>query len=111
MEGAVPADHLSIIVTTSPIRSHPDTQVIDDSINSILKQKTLKDIHIYIVCDGAKVNEENKYKSGIITQDRMDNYIEYKKILHEKYGDKGKFTIIERENRHGFAENIKYVME
>lgn len=47
--------HLSIIVTTSPIRSHPDTQVIDDSIDSILKQPSLKDIHIYIVCDGAKV--------------------------------------------------------
>lgn len=48
--------HLSIIITTSPIHSHPDTQLIDDSINSILIQPTLEKVHIYIVCDGAKVN-------------------------------------------------------
>lgn len=51
----VPADHLSIVITTSPIRSHPNTQVIDDSIDSILKQPTLALTPIYIVCDGAKV--------------------------------------------------------
>lgn len=71
MQQSVAAEHLSIIVTTSPIRSHPDTQVIDDSIDSILAQKCLENVHIYIVCDGAKVTEENKYKSGMITQDRM----------------------------------------
>ena len=65
------SEDLSIIVTTSPIRSQPDTQVIDDSINSILNQPSLKLVHIYIVCDGAKVTEENKYKSGMITADRM----------------------------------------
>lgn len=43
---------------------------------------------MYIVCDGAKVSEENKYKSGIITQDRMDNYNEYKLRLHAKYNNK-----------------------
>lgn len=111
MHHTVPQEHLSIIITTSPIRSQPDTQVIDDSINSILAQKSLDNIHIYIICDGAKITEQNKYKSGIITQDRMDNYVEYKKRLHLKYNNKQKYTIIQREYRHGFAENIKYVME
>lgn len=104
MHKSVPSEHLSIIITTSPIRSHPDTQVIDDSINSILMQKSLDDVHVYIVCDGAKVHEEdNKYKSGVITQDRMDNYREYIARLHVKYNNPHKYTIIERECRHGFA--------
>lgn len=57
MSTVVSPDELSIIVTTSPIRSHPDTQVIDDSIDSILRQPSLKLVHIFIICDGAKVTE------------------------------------------------------
>ncbi len=63
-------EHLSIILTTSPIKSNPNTYVIDCSIDSILSQPSLKDIHVYIICDGAKISplDENKYKSGIISQ-------------------------------------------
>ena len=64
----VKSEDLSIIVTTSPIRCHPNTKIIDDSIASINLQPSLKDVHIYIVCDGAKVREENLYKSGIVTE-------------------------------------------
>ncbi len=41
----------------------------------------------------------------------MDNYEEYKKRIKLKYGHLGNFAIIERENRCGFAENIKHIME
>lgn len=67
---AVNPEHLSIILTTSPIKSHPNTYIIDCSLESILTQPSLKDVHIYIICDGAKISphDENKYKSGIISQ-------------------------------------------
>jgi hypothetical protein len=85
------------VITTSPIKSHPSTQVIDNSIESILKQPSLKDVHIYIICDGAKVKKNNEYKSGIVTMETMKNYNAYKETLRQKYSDVKKYTIIERE--------------
>lgn len=51
-----PSD-LIIIMTTSPIRSNPTTEVIDMAIDSIFKEPSLDLISIYIICDGVKVTE------------------------------------------------------
>ena len=59
-----------------------------------------------------KIYHENKYKSGAITEEFLVRYNEYKKKLHETYGKHPeKYTIIERENHRGFADNIRHVME
>ena len=52
----VPSQNLSIVFTTSPIKSHPETAIIDLSLSGILSQPSLKDVHIFIICDGAKIS-------------------------------------------------------
>lgn len=52
----IPKEHLSIILTTSAIKSHPSTVIIDRAIQSILNQPSLANIHVYIICDGAKIS-------------------------------------------------------
>lgn len=52
----IPQEHLSIILTTSPIKSHPSTVILDGAIKSILSQPSLANIHVYIICDGAKIS-------------------------------------------------------
>lgn len=52
----IPQENLSIILTTSPIKSHPSTVILDGAIKSILSQPSLANIHVYIICDGAKIS-------------------------------------------------------
>lgn len=52
----ISADHLAIIITTSPIQSHPNTDIFDQSIESINKFESLSQVPIYIMCDGAKIS-------------------------------------------------------
>lgn len=56
-DNKVNSSDLIIIMTTSPIRSNPTTEVIDMAIDSIFKEPSLDLISIYIICDGVKVTE------------------------------------------------------
>jgi len=90
---------LSIVITTSPIQSHPSTDVIDQVINSFdllqldcssndtsnNNNNVLKKIQVLIVCDGYKVNQNHAYKSGKITQQKSVDYELYVERLKHKY--------------------------
>jgi hypothetical protein len=54
-EEAVDAQEMAVIITTSPIRSNPATEVIDMALESIEKEPTLRNVIIYIICDGVKL--------------------------------------------------------
>lgn len=55
LENKLSALDLAIIITTSPIRSNPSTEVIDQAISTILKEPSLDNTTIFVICDGAKV--------------------------------------------------------
>lgn len=86
-DNIVSSKDLVIIITTSPIQSNPSTQVIDRAIASIKMQPSLKDIEIYIICDGVKNSPENisKFKSGVVSSESLAKYEEYKNNLKVKY--------------------------
>ena len=65
-------ESIAAIITTSPIRSHPSTDIINETVNSIRKQ--LPSSEIIIMVDG--IREEQAYLSN--------QYNEYKQRLLNK---------------------------
>lgn len=64
----VPADEfVTAIVTTSPIESHPDTKIVEETIESIRAQ--LPNAEIIIVADGVRPEQEH-------LRDRYDEYLQ-----------------------------------
>lgn len=56
---SVSPDLLSVIITTSPIPSHPSTEIMDKCLSSLFEQPTLVTVPIFIVCDGVQVSPKN----------------------------------------------------
>lgn len=102
------SDFLTIIITTSLIKSHPSTYVIDQVIESFNFIDGLNDCKKIIICDGYQIIPNNKYKSGKITQDVATNYDLYIESITDKYHNS---EIIKRDKRCGFAKNVKYALD
>ena len=102
------SEFLTIIITTSPIKSHPSTYVLDQVIESFNLIDELNDCKKLIICDGYQIISNNKYKSGKISQDVATNYEIYIESIIDKYDNS---EVIKRESRYGFAENVKYALE
>ncbi len=97
---------LSIVITTSPIRSHPSTQMID----KVLASLHIKDAwQVIIVCDGYRVSEKHELKRGVITPIQVLNYLQY--IDNLKTNSPKNYTVLVRERRYGFAKNVRYGLE
>ena len=63
---------LSVLVSSSPIPSHPSTRIVSETIHSI--RWHFKDAPIYLMCDGVRPEQEHrredyhKYKENLITK-------------------------------------------
>lgn len=75
------SQRLTVIVTTSPVRSHPDTTVICTALNSFHLVPGLEQTRKLIVCDGYVVSDRSQFKKGRITPDVETGYAEYKSRL------------------------------
>jgi hypothetical protein len=131
-------EQLSIIITTSPIKSHPSTSLIDQTINSFKRTPHLIDCPIIILCDGFKTKSsgnKNEYKSCVITEEVKEKYLEFISRLKKKYlneepsneeinenisnndkddtNDKkpSNVTIIVQNSNFGFSSNVKFGLE
>lgn len=62
-------DKVTVIIPTSPIRSHPDTSIIEETIKSV--RERLPDSEIIIMFDGVREEQE----------DRRQDYEEYQRRL------------------------------
>ena len=90
---------LTIIITTSPIQSHPSTEVIDEVRNSFKLIDGLSEVHQIIVADGYLVSDTYAPKSGKISREMANNYQIYLKSLKEKTSKEANVTLVEREER------------
>ena len=66
-------DRLTIVLTTSPIKTHPSTRLIEEVFESIAVLAGLGECRKIIVADGVKVREHDKFRSGICTPEAMSN--------------------------------------
>lgn len=99
---------LSIIITTSAIRSHPSTHMIDKVIASLHIKSTWQ---VIIICDGYRLSTKDTFelKRGVITEQQAQHYLQY--IENLRTHSPANFTIIVRERRYGFAKNVRYALE
>mmetsp|Transcript_26277 Transcript_26277/g.34170 ORF Transcript_26277/g.34170 Transcript_26277/m.34170 type:complete len:103 (+) Transcript_26277:648-956(+) len=69
-------------MTTSPVTSNPSTDLINEVANSLkFIPNSILNCPKLIICDGYKFRDKNKFRSGEITSEWVDAYIEYKKNL------------------------------
>ena len=66
-------DNLTAIIPTSPIKSHPDTSIIEETIKSI--RHHLPDSEIIVTFDGVREEQE----------DLLEEYTEFKKQMLWKF--------------------------
>lgn len=104
---------LSVVLVTSAVRTHPQTDVIDAVIASLVLVNGLADCDLIIVCDAPKSVADakgNHWKSGILTDESFANYLKYIENLRMKYerregtvSSRGNTTILEMKSHLGFA--------
>ena len=74
---------VTIIITTSFLKTHPDTSLIIDVVDSIKKYSELKYSNIIITCDGCKFDDQKniyeEYKTNLIDLTLHNN--NFKNIL------------------------------
>lgn len=107
---------LTIIITTSPIKSHPSTNLLDSTINSFNLVDGLNDCRKIIMCDGwTKIVAEGQkqaIKSVVITEDLKNKYLEYVENIRKK-AESNEYKNAEiylQEKNNGFAENVKIAL-
>ena len=76
-------ERLSIILVTSPIVSHPATELIDKVIDSFSLVDGLTSCSLTIIADGVNLGKYRP-KRGSVTQEMIDNYKLYIQALQDK---------------------------
>lgn len=112
-------DLLEIIVTTSPIKSNPSTELVEKIFETFLEggQDFAIQCHKIIVCDGFRQRDENTtqkhsnvkqaMRNGIVDSDQAENYVQYKAALRKLCKDAeptspfNNAQVVELESRHG----------
>jgi hypothetical protein len=120
---------LTVIVTTSPIRSNPSTELFERVFQTFLHGGSdfAYKCRKLIVCDGVRVRDETvsrrhtnikqAMRNGIVDGSQSDNYVEFKKALRrlcEFAAEETPFfnaTVVELETRHGYGFALRHALQ
>ena len=107
------SDQLTVIITTSPIKSHPSTVMLDTVISSLDLIAGCQSCSKIIVCDGYTVETKEAHKSGKISATTEANYLQYLQALQDKAnkGDYVNTNVVIQNQRYGFAENVNMMLK
>mmetsp|Transcript_21293 Transcript_21293/g.44344 ORF Transcript_21293/g.44344 Transcript_21293/m.44344 type:complete len:395 (-) Transcript_21293:18-1202(-) len=126
------ASQLTIIITTSPIRSNPSLSLLESIIETFhyAGGSDFLSCPRIIVCDGYKkkgvnggnnkyANEKSQMRSGIVDDDQEANYNQYKSRLKERcdtdHSDPSLLffntEILELPTRHGYGFALKAALQ
>eukprot|EP00961_Rhodomonas_salina_P076569 1028132-Rhodomonas_salina.1 len=97
-------ERLSVVITTSPIRSNPATMMIEELFESFKLCPGLAECPKVVVCDGCNVADKEKYRDGKVTEDQAAKYAAFCDAL-EKLAEEvwSRTTIVRMPERIGFA--------
>ena len=119
---------LTIIVTTSPIKSNPSTNIIQGCFNTfpMAGVEFAYQCPKIIICDGCRISEDlnvvvtkqhanakQSLRNGIATKTQAENYEEYKSALHRLCDSDPIFQntkIIELSERHGYGFALRHAI-
>jgi hypothetical protein len=121
---------LTIVITTSPIKSHPSTELLERTMETFVRAGTdfAYQCRKVIVCDGyrqdaadAKVtkkhtNPKQAMRNGIVNQNQAENYQAFKNALKEKCAAAPVDTVFqnctveELDSRHGYGFALRHAL-
>mmetsp|Transcript_1394 Transcript_1394/g.1814 ORF Transcript_1394/g.1814 Transcript_1394/m.1814 type:complete len:304 (-) Transcript_1394:190-1101(-) len=83
------SEKLSIILCTSPVRTNPSTLLIEETVGSVkYHAPASRKCRWYIVCDGYKIRQEPKFRSGQVTVEAGEKYEAFlEKLQRLKLGE------------------------
>jgi hypothetical protein len=68
---------VTVVVTSSPVRSNPSTRLLLECLASLDRNGGLSGCRKLIMCDGFKVRSRSQRKLGVVTDDEAVLYREY----------------------------------
>jgi hypothetical protein len=99
---------LTCVVVTSPVKSHPCTELLERVINSFKNIPELCVCPVIIVFDGYIVSQDDRTKKGKVTEALSRKYEEYFEKVVQLYGKSGsRFHFIRSPTHEGFAMAVK----
>jgi hypothetical protein len=118
---------LTIVITTSPIPSNPDTALLENAMATFLHggEEFAYKCRKVIMCDGVREGEavskkhatiKQAMRNGIVTGVQADVYTQYKtniRRLAEEAGPQSTFAntiVVELEERHGFGYSLRHAV-
>lgn len=111
-------ERLTVIITTSPVRRHPSTELIDEVLASRRLALGTSSCDIIIVCDGYRRRNgdgieftQPNYRQGIADAESAMKYDAYKDVLRSRavaaHGDAPSVQVLELDSRHGFGFAVR----
>ncbi len=104
------AHRLTIILTTSPVRSNPDTLLLRRVVHSFSLVPDLSQCPQIVVCDGFRLASQksgSRYKKGKILEEEVSNYYAFienvRQLAEEGEGGFKGMRVESLEERMGFA--------
>jgi hypothetical protein len=70
-------DLITVVITSSPVRSNPSTRMLLESLASLDRNGGLSRCRKLIMCDGFKVRKRSQRKLGVVTDDESVLYRSY----------------------------------
>ena len=119
---------LTIIVTTSPIKSNPSTNIIQGCFNTfpMAGEEFAYQCPKIIICDGCRISEDlhtvvtkqhanakQSLRNGIATKTQAENYQDYKSVLYQLCHSDPLFQntkIVELSERHGYGFALRHAI-
>ena len=107
------SDLLTVIVTTSPVRSNPSTEMLASTLESLALVPYLRTAPRLLVCDGCIVDQQKpQHKAGRVTAEEQMQYAEFVRCVKigASSSESGPFsglTILEIPTREGFGFAVR----
>jgi hypothetical protein len=104
------SDKLTVVITTSPVASNPDTEMLEEVLATFSFAPGLLDCPKVFVFDGVKIKDKAQYRQGQVTAEGQRNYEEYKARIRQLSQEGGLFAnsqMVECEERMGFGYALR----
>lgn len=105
------SDIVTIVLTTSPVRTHPSTRLIEETFLSFTLTPDLAECNKIIIADGVKIKQHSKFRSGMVTAEADAAYRHYlhrlSHLIRSPSSSMYGATLISLQERHGFAHALR----
>jgi hypothetical protein len=107
------AAELTVLITSSPVRSNPSTRMVQESLASLDAFGGCAECRKLILCDGVTVKPKSRPKVGCVTAGEAELYSEYVARLGALCRDDASFgrtRVVQLGSRLGSAHAIRHAL-